>query len=569
MGVNMKSMKKFAGFGLIELIVSLAIMAVVTQQGYTYYTKHVVPAQRADSASKEIDAIRQASVQYRLENMAWPANMNQLIQPGYYTGPENSPFGTPYQFALDAAGNLQITFDARQQGTARLIAGRSRSTLNGQSTISNTLQIPSQSTVETYFLARKVKADCPECNTLETNINVNNNSLNNINEFDARLATIETAVVNTVQAQRIENVDTIQLGAASIQHAAGALVLNAASTNITGELKLGGALNAQGNDILGVNQLTASRVIASTAQLDDISGNSLNYQNGVITSISGSELDYLKGRIGHLSGTQLNYTNGVINTLNGDSLNYTTGAISNLSGNQFNFATGFAGTLTGNSLSYGSGAIGSVTGSSLNYTTGQFGSMSSNTASFNDAWIGTARGNNLQFTNGDIATLSGNSANYTNFIGGSFTGNNATLNSLTVNGYTTLATVQSNSHTTKDLRADIIRAASVNVTGTISTGTLVASNSQLGQASASSLSVSGQISSGALSTGTITATNGTIQTLSGTTATFNTVNGSTFRGGMFYGDDFVTPVTTTNTNRALANNLMAQWAACVNQGGCQ
>jgi len=586
------SVKISKGFGLIEALVALAIVTAAFSQGYSYYNKNVVPAQRADAASEELARVRQAAIKYRLENLAWPANINQLISSGYYSGPAATTFGTPYNFGTDANGNLQISFDARQQGTARMVAGRSRSTFSGTSTVSNTLAVPSQATVETYFLARKVKADCPECNTLETSINVNGHDLNGIDEFDARLATIENAVVNTVQAQRIENVNQVQLGSTAIRHSGGTLVLDAAVTQTTGGLNLGGTLNAQNNNITGVNQLNANRVIATVGQFDEISGIRVNYVQGTIDILSGQQLNYVTGTINQLSGVQLNYTNGTITTLSGNSLNYGSGTIGTLTGNSFNYSTGYAGTLSGNSLTYGSGSIGSLSGNSLNYgsgtigtltgnnltySVGQFGSVSGNTASFNDAWLATARGNNLVFSSGQVGNLSGTTLNYGsgtignlsgttasfgNFSGVTFNGNSATWQQLTVNGQTYFNTVNSDTYVTGTYTADDINGGNVEFTS-LTTSQIISAISSLGSASASQFTVGGHVNSGSLSTGSVTANSGSIPTTSGTTATYTSYNGTTFRGGSFSGSNFVASTGDENQIRYDLDRRKAELDNCM------
>src|SRR5690606_15932662 len=119
------------------------------------------------------------------------------------------------------------------------------------------------------------------------------------------------------------------------------------------------------------------------------------------------------------------------------------------------------------------------------------------------------------------------------------------------------------------LQANMLELVNLTVTGTLTTNRLVSSQSSLGTADATTLNVSGQVTAGSVQTNTLTASVVNINTLSGQNATFNRVNANAYYGGTFYGSNFITPITSTNQNRQIADQLLAQWQSCVSQGGCQ
>jgi prepilin-type N-terminal cleavage/methylation domain-containing protein len=527
------------GFTLIEVLIALTMLGAIGLTGAKYYSETYVPNQRAGITAEEIKTVKSAAVAYHLEFNRWPANVAELRDLGFYQGPVTSNTGGAYQLSQTAEGHLAVTVDTGSVSIANRAAGRMDFAEVAGATLTSLEGVPSREIVQTYFLARKLVDGCPECNTMETAIDMAGNDIKNINEFDAQLARIEEAIIDVATVQSLEDVESLKIGSSELTASGNTLVIDAEETRLTGGLSLGGSLDAGGNDINNAGTINANEVVAGVGRLDDVSGINLNYVNGTVDILSGQDINYVTGEIRALSGVQLNYQTGEIASLSGTSLNYNTASLSSVSGNTLSYGNGTIGALGGNSLNYVSGTIGTLGGTALNYGSGTIGSLTGNSLSYN--------------------TVSANS-----FLGGG-----GKLSSLEVTGHTTLATVQSTAHTTQTLTANLQELVTLNISNTLTTNKLISSDSKLGTASASSLAVSGQATAGSVQSNTFTAQSGSIKTLTGTTFTYNTVNANTFNGGVFNGSNFITPSTSTNYNRQLADQLLAQWNSCKSAGGCQ
>jgi hypothetical protein len=595
-----KGFSKQRGFGAFLLLALMFGASATVYLTYEFKENQQLAVQRGyKNLANQVNDIHSAALRFYRDTQRFPANMTELVNSGHFTGQQATPYGGTYNFnVVNQASGAELFTISLTTPSNRHAGAASSLVHNGQvsnSTLTSSIRAPFQSEIYTDYLQRYDDALRPEMTVMETSINVAGNDFNNVNEFDARRGDIERMVVTQTLSAASLSADFVGFGSGNnpaIRHSGSTLILDAVVTQTTGGLNLGGTLNAQNNNITGVNQLDANRVIASVGQIDDISGTRINYVQGTIDILSGQQLNYVTGTINQLSGVQLNYTNGTITTLSGNSLNYGSGTIGTLTGNSFNYSTGYAGTLSGNSLTYGSGSIGSLSGNSLNYgsgtigtltgnnltySVGQFGSVSGNTASFNDAWLATARGNNLVFSSGQVGNLSGTTLNYGsgtignlsgttasfgNFSGVTFNGNSATWQQLTVNGQTYFNTVNSDTYVTGTYTADDINAGNVEFTS-LTTNQIISAISSLGSASASQFTVGGHVNSGSLSTGSVTANSGSIPTISGTTATYTSYNGTTFRGGSFSGSNFVASTGDENQIRYDLDRRKAELDNCM------
>lgn len=81
-----------AGFTLVELIVSIAILAILTGIAYPLYTGYVEKA-RNERAESDIIKISMDLAKYDADNGAYPQSLSDLRQ-GVYI----DPWGHPYQY---------------------------------------------------------------------------------------------------------------------------------------------------------------------------------------------------------------------------------------------------------------------------------------------------------------------------------------------------------------------------------------------------------------------------------------------------------------------------------------
>lgn len=564
-----KYFSKQHGFGLIETLIAIALLGA-TVAGSTYFiAQQIAPEEKTSVAADETVELQRAAVQFYLENNRWPATVQEMTLSGAYSGPANSAFGTNYQLGVTPAGLLQITQNTRDNKLATYLSSKLAGAQASNDSVTITQGIPSETLVQTYFLARRQLATCPECNTMETSINMNGNDIDGINEFDAQLADIQSAIIDTATIQRVTGIDRLEFGANTISASGSNLAVSTQQLNTTGRVSMGGDLLMNGNDVTGANLISAQRVTANEATINDLTGIELDYVQGRVRILQGDQLNYVTGTINSLSGVELNYQNGEVRQLTGNNLTYTTGTVGTISGSSLTYSNGTISSLGGSSLAYTTGTIGTLSGTGLTYNNGTISVLTGNSLGYASGTITTLGGTTLNYSNGNINSLSGSTLNYSDVTAGTLRSNTAQLGGLTVTGSSTLATVRSNSHTTNTLIADVINTATLNVSGTTATNRLESNSSSLGTASASSLSVSGAASAGSISTPSLTASSANIGTLNGSTATFQTVSANRFSGGMFYGTDFVTSMTSTNTNRSLADALLVQWNSCKSQGNCQ
>ena len=88
------------------------------------------------------------------------------------------------------------------------------------------------------------------------------------------------------------------------------LVVDSANTQFTGNVRLGGELDAGSNDIRNVGNLDAVDVQAvsaaiTEAEIDRLSGNELTYAVAVVQSLSGNELNYNEAFLRELEADQM------------------------------------------------------------------------------------------------------------------------------------------------------------------------------------------------------------------------------------------------------------------------
>lgn len=565
--------KRLRGFTLLELMVALVILSGLASVIGPKIIQQDVPIAQAKTASNEISQIKAAANSYYMENRAWPSSVNELIAAGYFTGTQQSPFGTNY--SLSTSGhNLVISVDTSRKQLANILAGQ---VLFGSvdatgKIVSTAMGTPTRAAVESYYLARKTIPGCSDCNTLAsgTNLDFNGNDLQNVGHADMQLANIEQATIQKGVITDL-NIEALKLGNNSISYNGSNLDLNASTIRLNGNVNLNGDLQANNHNLIGIGTVQALK-----GDFAEIAA-----QKGVIKQLSGDSLIFGTGQITYLTGESLNYKSGSIASLQGNTFTYNTGTVGNLSGTSLNYGGGTIGTLGGNKLTYSNGTIGDLSGSSINYTNGTFGTVISSTGRYSNLYVtGHSSLNTLGANYGTINNFSGQVANVKSGNFGS-----VTTDSL-YSPKATIDTLSSKKITTNFLTTGTFNSDSVSITGTFSVGetltsknvtvtdktttnTLQSSNSDLGVALASKLTVSGQVQAGSANATTVNASNGAITQLTGNQATYDTVTANQYNGGTYTGSNFTTGQSSVNNNKSLIDQYISKWNTCQNAGGCK
>ena len=333
--------------------------------------------------------------------------------------------------------------------------------------------------------------------------------------------TTDEIVTDTITLTEALNVPQLNVGNTSINSNGNTLNLNADTILINGKLKLGGTLNANNNNIIGVGNLAAA-----SATITDL------------TATNATIKDKLKAGSAALGKTSI--TNGL--TVSGAT------ELQKLTATELNVTKGKGqGTFTNVNVSNQLTATNSV--------------------------LANSKIGNLEVTgDADLNSLTATSAN----ISGKITAKTADIkvsefDTLYVNKYlyakkATLAKVKATNVTTDFLTTGSFSATSVNVSGAFNVGgTLKAQNATInGQVTANSLE---SANSGL---GTATATSLNVATLKAADIDATTVKGGSFTAHSYTAsDDFTTANSSVNTNKTLIDKYAALWDACQDTGGCK
>lgn len=358
----------------------------------------------------------------------------------------------------------------------------------------------------------------------------------------------------------------------------GAPELNQLETNI----------DANGFNIVGINELEAEEVDVTTAVIEEITAQKLAAVKGIEfvsgsiestentltiaaenvvlngeVSLQGSlvgngnditgvgSIDAVSGAFGDLSADTLTATNATFNTFSavdgeiekaivGD-LTYTSATIENL---------GFT-SATGDNIVLNKLTTKTLQSDSLTATTGDIGDLSGARLTYNNGVITSLTGSTLNYTNGTIGTANIGTANINNISANSVNFNSGKFNTLNVMGVLTgvtgnFAKVVAPTINTDDLIASALAVGTLNISGTLTaskvnstnatvsgtttTNKLVSNNSTLGAANASNLSVSGTATAKNFSGTTGNFTNISASTVSGNIGTFKTVTSTNVNG---------------------------------------
>ena len=563
--------KNVRGFTLIELIVVLAILSGIAMTVGPQIVQQKIPMEQVGEANSDIAEIKAAANAYFMENRAWPTTVNELITTGYYPGTGVSPFGNPYVIAPNG-NNLQISVDAGRDQLANMLAGEVPfGSIAGQ-TVTTEMGTPTREAIQSYFLARRAVPGCPDCNQLSsgTNIDANNNDLNNIGSLDAVNATITNATITNATANTLD-VDRIDFGSNSITYAGNNLNVNASQVNINGQLSLNGDVVANNNNITGINQLSATNgtitnLTSTTGSIDTLSGNNLSYNSGTINSLTGNSLNYTTGAITNLTGNTLSYGSGTINNLSGNSLTYGTVNGTNINGSNGNFTNLSTQGLTASSATInnltvnGVSNLNQVNANRADITAGYFNTVSADTVSGTTGNFTNLSATNANIGSGVVINASGDTVTSTG--NASFnTLNSTNVSANTVNGGDVTATSGSVSG---NANVNNLSASNLTVSNKLQTANITSNTSSLGSASATSFVVSGGVSVQGVNVYTANITTANINTVTGTNANYNTVTANAFSGGAFTSnDDFYTAVSSVNNNYLLIDEQKNKLDNCM------
>lgn len=575
----MRSLKRQAGYGSLLMMALVGILAL----GSTVYYKTRMQQPESvretyESTAEELREISSALTSYYRDNMAWPATINDLAAGGYFTGDAarcggggafQSPFCTAI-FGGQVGDDYALTVNLLKESVAQAVANQIPGGSSAGTTVTATINRPFQSALYDDYLQRVEDPDNPQRTQLEVDLDINNNDLVNIGSLNVQRATFDDAEFTNADIERI-NAEEVQLGNNSITYAGNQLNVNAGTVRANGTLSMNGDIVGNGNDITGIDSVSAN-----SGQFDSISADS-----AAINSLSGNSLDYNSGSIESVSGNRLTFGNGSITSLDGNTFTYNSGTISSVSGNTLDFNSGNIGSLSGNSLSYGTGTVNTLSGTTLTYgtvngTNGNFDSVSANSGSIGNMSVtGTAGLNRLSSSNGNVTNLDVTTGNIN-----SGEVNSASGTSVSSSGTSTFDELDSNRIDTNSFKGQTVQASSGSTSGNASVGSVSASNltvnnrlqtnviesnsSSVGNASASKLTVLGALSASGINVTTANFNTGNIASVSGTSANYNTVTANQFNGGSYTSnDDFYTSRSSVNNNHLLITEQRSKLDNCV------
>jgi len=180
--------------------------------------------------------------------------------------------------------------------------------------------------------------------------------------------------------------------------------------------------SSSGQTRIDGDNVNVSNISASSGSIDSLSGNSLCFGGGNISSLNVSDLS-VGGSISMHGGGSISASSIRGSSVSGDSLSFTSGhvdslGVSMITGSELEFTSGSFSSLgvssiTGSELGFSSGTfsslgVSSITGSDLDFSSGSFSSLS--------VWDSLS-GNRVDFSSGGITHLTGSDLG---FSSGSF-----------------------------------------------------------------------------------------------------------------------------------------------------
>lgn len=546
--MSMKKQRGSASNMMLGLVAATTITGGMVVQQNTWQTKD--PAKRAESAEIDVKQLTSAANRFFLENRTFPTTVNQLVAAGFYTGSVQSPYGTPYVITTLPSGNITVTFDAQSNRDRSFVLSKIRGTQELANGIRLEVAKPAREAVQSNLLHRVAIAGRPELNRMETDINMDNNSINNVNAITAQTATVTNLTATNTNATTLTVTDYMDFGTGGrIQSSGSNLLFNSSNVSFSNDFTVGNNLtvannlNVTGNSTFTGNLSVNGNIALSGGSLtgfNNIQGNTMTLSGALVSnSLSTSVLNANSVTANSFNVTNtLNATNGVFGDFN----------TNNLTANNFvvNGTMTYGGLTVTNTLnSSGTSSFGSATINTLNSTNSNLGAATAST-------LGVS-GN---LTTDRLTTNTWTTGTHTSTTMNATTGNFDTANIVNLNGTNAVF----NTATANRIESSFLVSNSAELNNLVVTGNMTVQ----GTLGANAVNVTGNTTTNGLNAST-----GNINTLTAGTGTFTTLNATNVNGQRFNGTDFVTANASVNSNYALIQNYINQWNSCVLADGCQ
>lgn len=366
-----RSLKRSLGFTLVEVLIATTLLAAAATGGVSVYKDRANEAMNDETVQMSADLVSSYKRFHTAKKRA-PASITELLNSEHYVGPKKTPWGGTLSGGINSSGNaFTFTIPAGNTPQAQRLAGslgHYNATSSG-SIVTFQTSIPTVSTIEDQMLCRTAIAGSPGCNTMEVDLDVNNNDLIDIKNVSAQKVdfgefSADSGVVDTITLQ-----DSLILGNSSIGFAPNQININSNTTSLSGNMNVAGDLVGNNSNISGVKSVTAEIVSSQTLTstqgvISSVSGNSLDYNEGDFASLTSLSTKVGTGTFDEVSTQVLNAVSTTTETFNGGIGTFDSIGADIASGNELSL-TGILETSRLNSLASN---LGVVKGTTANFT---------------------------------------------------------------------------------------------------------------------------------------------------------------------------------------------------------
>lgn len=395
-----KSLKHSLGFTMPEVLIATAILGASAIGGVSIYKEQVKAETESQTVKMSSDLVASYK-RFHTVNRRSPSSITELINSEHYVGAKKTPWGSALTGGANATGDaFTFTIPTQDSPQALRLAGSLgvfNATASG-SFVTFKTATPTSVTIADQMLCRTAIAGSPGCNTMEVDLDVNNNDLVDIKNVTAQKVDFDefyadSGVVDTLTLQK-----SLVLGNSSIGFTSNRININANMTSFSGNIEVNGDIVGNNTDITGLSNVTA----------ETISSQIITSTQGVISNISGSTLDYTIGDFGSLnavttkveSGTFGDVTTRILNAVNTTTDTFTggSGTFNDLAADRSSgIELDLSGTLTTNTLNSKVSNLGEVNGTSGDFTgTLKAAGFNGGPASFNAVTVsGAVSGGNF------------------------------------------------------------------------------------------------------------------------------------------------------------------------------
>ncbi len=535
--------KNEAGFTLIEMVITLAVLGAMTAAAVPAYQKYKERS-LVEATQEDVELIQQAIYSYHMENRSFPPSLQALKDGEYYFGRMETPYGTPYELNINAQGTAaRVVYNTPTSRGAEILAkSMPQSALIDDTTVETAIGRPSREAQLATFIHRKEQPGCDDCNTMETDLRMGGNNIANIQKVESEEVTTTQLTAQTTQTNNLNVGNQISIGGAQLTATGSGMNIQASSTNFSGNVNLQGDFTSAGGDMTGFNLV----------ETNSLEAQSVNAQTTTTDSLIADLATISQGTITDLNGTTFNYDEGMFNTFQSDDLTSATGNIDTLSGNSLTYGSGNIETLQSTSFTAATGDITNLSGNSMNYGFGQFNNVAVNglteTQTLSSNLISAQTANAVNIEADAVIANTGRFVNYS-------------ADNLTFSG---------NLNVSGQLSAN-----DVDVSNTLSTNNIDSDNSTLGSANARDMTVTGNTNVGGLDvTGNADIDNLIFGSAQGGSLDVNSVSAdsgvfSTFEATSVSANDVSSSMSTINNNYSLIQSYKSQWESCRASGGCK